>query len=80
MNFDKLRVDPSKHFDKPSDVVEAEGVTRSQKLELLQQWQLDAHQLQEAAGEGMVGGESARLRAVNEALNVLQSDPENLSQ
>ncbi len=73
MNIDELKLDPAAHFDKPSEIVEAANLTMSQKRELLKQWKIDAELLQEAAGEGMDGGEDGRLHEVTLALNALEA-------
>jgi hypothetical protein len=65
---------PSSVFDAPAEVVESEGLTRAQKIEVLKRWELDARALQRATDENMTGGERSLLDEVNDALSKL--DPE----
>lgn len=68
-------VSPSAVFRRPSDVVEAPGIEKSKKIEILKRWELDERALQRAADESMDGGIQPILDDVNEAL--AQLDPEN---
>ena len=60
-------------FKHPMDVVEATGISPSQKLFILKAWEVDERALLRAEDEGMVGGEHAHLQRVQEALARLQS-------
>ena len=52
------------------------GLTREQKLQILNNWQLDASRLVESEGEGMGGGGAAMLHRVRVALaEVMGQDP-----
>lgn len=73
MNIEQMKLDPTKEFDKPFDIVKDERLSNAQKLELLQQWEADAQLMQEAATEGMTGGEDALLREVSEARKAVES-------
>ena len=64
--------DPASHFRSPRDVVDHEAWSRSQRRRVLEQWRLDAQQLETAVGENMSGGESSHLREVLEALSDLE--------
>jgi hypothetical protein len=60
-------------FKRPMDVVEATGISTSEKLCILKAWEADERALQRAEDEGMVGGEHAHLHRVQEALARLNS-------
>ena len=60
-------------FKRPMDVVEATGISASEKLSILRTWEADERALLRAEDEGMVGGEHAHLHRVQEALARLQS-------
>ena len=60
-------------FKRPMDVVEATGISASEKLSILRTWEADERALLRAEDEGMVGGEHAHLHRVQEALTRLQS-------
>jgi len=73
-DIERAMITPSAVFDTPAEIVEAERLTRPQKIEVLKRWQLDARALQRATDESMTGGERPPLDEVNEALSKL--DPE----
>lgn len=75
MEFEQVLLDPKKYFEQPSEVVAARDLSKSQKLEVLRRWQDDAEQLQEAATEGMTGGEQAQLQSVREAMTAVEELP-----
>ncbi len=62
---------PSAVFDHPSEVVTRGDLSRTQKIDILKRWELDARALQRATDESMDGGEPPGLDAVNEALLTL---------
>jgi hypothetical protein len=43
-----------------------------QKAEILENWENEAHQLQAAADESMIGGEPSRLAEVRQAIDKLK--------
>ena len=73
--FAEAIVSPVAVFDFPLEVVGCAGLSRSQKIEILKRWELDARALQRATDESMGGGEPPMLDEVNRALLLL--DPEN---
>jgi hypothetical protein len=73
-DIERAMITPSAVFDTPAEIVEAEGLTRPQKIEVLTRWELDARALQRATDENMTGGGRPPLEEVNEAL--LKLDPE----
>lgn len=70
-DVDRAMLDPGSVFDKPSDVLSAEDLTREQKIEILRRWEYDARELQVASEENMPGNNSDLLDLVLEALNSL---------
>lgn len=58
---------PSRHFDKPREVVHDPELTPDAKKEALDSWEEDAQSLQRAEDEGMGGGEPTNLIDVIEA-------------
>ena len=79
-DYDKALLDPSKVFDSPAEIVRSDGLTVTQKLEVLKSWELDATNLSVAQEENMTGGEPSRLDEVRAAIDKLtrltkQSEP-----
>lgn len=70
-DLDKAMLDPGSVFDKPSDVLDAEDITRDQKIEILKRWEYDARELQVASEENMPDNNSGLLDSVLEALHSL---------
>ena len=63
--------DPRSYFEAPQDVVTDTILTPEEKRKVLESWQVDALELQEAENENMGGGESAQLQDVTNALRRL---------
>ncbi|MGE0733570.1 MAG: hypothetical protein AB7G15_03290 [Alphaproteobacteria bacterium] len=81
--FKAAQSDVSKIFDAPADIVGAGDLSKSQKVALLRQWEIDLRQLMVASDENMpetparnLAGE--RLQRVHAALAQLgaESDPD----
>jgi hypothetical protein len=75
IDYEEALKDPASFFDAPHDVVEAAGLERAQRIEILKRWESDARQLMVASDENMPGGEHQQLQAVHEALRSLGVDP-----
>ena len=75
----ELLRDPDKVFVDPTRLVERSDLTKTDKLELLEQWRLDLIELQQAADENMpsanaeTGDTAEKLRRVSEAIVQLES-------
>jgi len=73
--FQAALSDVSQVFDDPRSVLEAEDLTREQKIALLKQWETDLRLLLVSAEENMPGKESGRsaglLTQVRQALHSL---------
>jgi hypothetical protein len=64
--------DPADLFEDPDAVVQHPALTREQKIQILNNWQLDASRLLESEGEGMAGeGAPPMLRRIRLALAAL---------
>jgi hypothetical protein len=77
INFDEAIHDPAAHFQRPRDILNADGLSRAQRLRLLRQWEYDAMQLQVATEENMPapGKEQAPLQEIHAALEQLNAPP-----
>src|SRR5579863_2537132 len=60
-DYAKALQDPASVFRQPADILVYPGLSREQRLNLLRQWERDAHNLVVAEGEGMTGGEQSQL-------------------
>jgi hypothetical protein len=69
--IDMVKLNPSRTFKAPMQVVEANDIGPAEKLIILKSWEADERALLRAADEGMVGGEHAHLHKVHAALNHL---------
>ena len=65
---------PSRHFDKPEEVVQDKTLSPSQKKESLDTWEVDAQALQRAEDEGMGGGEPTKLIETLEAKKAISAE------
>ncbi|MGD2056580.1 MAG: hypothetical protein PVJ15_07215 [Gammaproteobacteria bacterium] len=71
MDLEKARLDPGSVFASPEQLCESPGLSREQKIDLLQRWAEDARELEVAEEEGMGGGESSLLSRILTALDSL---------
>lgn len=55
MNLDAILRDPSAAYEKPDDVLNDSNLNNDEKLEVLEQWEYDALELQVATDENMPG-------------------------
>lgn len=67
----RAKENPSKVFRTPAEVVAAD-LPENKKIEILENWEDEAHQLQAAADESMTGGEPSRLAEVRRAIDKLE--------
>ncbi|RZQ57136.1 hypothetical protein CWI82_07665 [Pseudidiomarina tainanensis] len=61
MRLDAILRDPSAVYNKPSDILNDTNLSDNEKLEVLEQWEYDARELQVAADENMPGSQEAPL-------------------
>ena len=71
VDLERALNDPAGQFEDPDAVVRHPGLTREQKVQVLNNWQLDASRLEGSAGEGMAGEEAPMLSRVRLALAAL---------
>jgi hypothetical protein len=71
MNLETARLDPGSVFRNPDELREFPGLSREQKIDLLQRWAEDARELEVAESEGMGGGETSLLGQILSALESL---------
>ncbi|ODA68776.1 hypothetical protein A7A08_00610 [Methyloligella halotolerans] len=73
--LEEAKLDPSTVFDRPQDVLSADGLSEADKRAILKRWEMDADALLRAGDEGMdedaASGEL--VRAVRSALDKLDS-------
>jgi hypothetical protein len=71
----KALTSPSSMFTRPSEVIACGDLSRSEKIAVLRQWELDARLLQVAAEEGMANGERSLFADVKAAQSRLAAAP-----
>ncbi|WP_404407372.1 hypothetical protein LG272_06380 [Pseudidiomarina marina] len=73
MRLDAILRDPSAVYDKPDDILSDSNLNDDEKLEVLEQWEFDARELQVAADENMPGQQEAPLDEILAAKKKLKS-------
>lgn len=71
-HFLKAMRDPSSVYALPQDVLADDGLTQQQKVQILQQWEYDARELQVAEEENMAA-ESESPTMLNRVLRALHT-------
>jgi hypothetical protein len=71
MDLETARLNPGAVFTSPEELRESPGLSREQKIDLLQRWAEDARELEVAESEGMGGGETSLLGQILSALDSL---------
>ncbi len=71
INLEQALNDPAGVFNTPDAVVRHPVLTREQKVQILNNWQLDASRLEGSEGEGMMGEGAPMLHRVRVALAAL---------
>ncbi|RWU11637.1 hypothetical protein EGC76_05075 [Pseudidiomarina gelatinasegens] len=61
MNLDAILRDPSAAYEKPDDILNDSNLSYDEKLEVLEQWEYDALELQVATDENMPGAKEVPL-------------------
>ena len=75
IDLERALKDPADLFENPDAVVRHPTLTREQKVQILNNWQLDASRLEGSEGEGMKGEGAPMLRRVRLALAALLERP-----
>ena len=68
IDLERALNDPADLFEDPDAVVHHPGLSREQKVQILNNWQLDASRLEGSEGEGMRGEDPPMLHRVRLAL------------
>lgn len=69
--IDAAMTSPASVFATPEEVLDHDGLTREQKIEILRRWQYNAVELDVAVEEGMPGEDDPLLRRIMLALGKL---------
>ncbi|MDP1573954.1 MAG: hypothetical protein Q8L78_03345 [Coxiellaceae bacterium] len=69
--FEQITADPSAYYKTPDDVVADHRLTKAQKIMLLKLWAFDAHQIEVAQEENMIG-DASPLRQILLLLHALE--------
>ena len=67
--------DPTIKYEEPGELLEAEGISKEDKIRLLKEWELTIRQMQVAEEENMTSGPDANLQDVLDSLEKLGVDP-----
>jgi len=62
-------------FKAPDEIVRAAALSKTEKLTLLKEMEVDAERMAVADEENMAGGEQPHLRAIRTAIRTLESRP-----
>ncbi|WP_417658939.1 hypothetical protein [Pseudidiomarina sp.] len=73
MNLDAILRDPSAAYKKPDDILNDSNLSYDEKLEVLEQWEYDALELQVATDENMPGAKETPLDEILAAKKKLKA-------
>jgi len=82
IDVESAKRNPASCFERPSDVLEHEDLSREQKVEILRQWDYDTLQLAVATDESMTSEAAAngqRVAEIHKALEELGETDHPLS-
>lgn len=74
LNLAEAKVNPSKFFKHPKDVLLSPSLSREAKIDILRAWEVDARLMQTAEEENMTSGENSHLGAIVSALLALDDE------
>ena len=74
---EKAVENPGSRFDHPLEVVRADDLSLREKLDILESWEDEAHQLLTATDENMKGGEPSRIDEIRKAIDLLKQQQES---
>ena len=74
IDLEQALSDPAGLFENPDAVVHHPALSREQKIQILNNWQLDASRLEGSEGEGMMGEGAPMLHRVRVALATLMGE------
>lgn len=72
--YERARTSPTRYFHRPEEIVDHPDLSRTQKIDILHAWYLDASNLSVAEEEGMGGGEDENLDEIRACLRMLGID------
>lgn len=70
-DFNKAFHDPRGSYNNPQEVIDDTSITKTQKIQVLKQWEYDARLLSMAEEENMPGDSSNMLSRIHHALREL---------
>ena len=73
-DLEKALRDPAAVYHYPKDVLVDESLTKEQKLQILEQWKIDAIELMVAEEENMAGDGPSMLSRVNRAIGIVNGE------
>jgi hypothetical protein len=71
VHTERAKVNPSKEYGRPMDVVDDDSIDARARLAILKRWEQEARDLQRASDENMTGGEPSLLADVRKAIDSL---------
>lgn len=71
IDLEKAKIDPSTVFRHPTDVLEASGLTREQKIDILERWAYDEREKAVAEEENMPDLAMEEINILDEILRCL---------
>lgn len=74
LDIKAAKINPSKFFASPKDVLVHPGLSRDAKIDILRAWEVDARLMSVAEEENMTDGERSHLGAVVSALIALDDE------
>lgn len=66
--FEQVKDNPAKYFDHPQDVISCGKLNKTEKSNVLQQWEKDARLLSVEQSETMTGDRQPLIGAIHQAL------------
>jgi len=73
-DFDQALSNPSSAYRYPKDLLVDDALTDEQKMQVLERWKFDAHELLVAEEENMAGDGPSMLSRVNRAIGILKGE------
>jgi len=64
IDMDQALLNPGSIFDSPEALLQYDGLSKEQKIEILRRWEYDASEVCVSVEEGMPGGERDLLRSI----------------
>jgi len=71
ITFEKALHNPASYYVSPQNILQDQGLTTAEKIQLLRRWEYDERELAVAEEENMAGGPPSRLDEILQALHQL---------